>query len=107
MPKQATSPTQNSLRLLRKEGYLCAVVEKWNPHCRIRQDLFGFIDVLAIKPGETLAVQVTSRGEVSKRIRKIEDHENLAAVREANWRIEVHGWDKQNNRYRVKRVDIS
>ena len=107
MPKQATSPTQNSLRLLRKEGYLCAVVEKWNSHARIRQDLFGFIDVLAIREGETLAVQVTSRKQVSTRIRKIEDHENLAAVREAGWRIEVHGWDKPGNRYRVKRVDIS
>ena len=56
----AMSPTQLSIRHLKENGYLVAVVEKWNPFVKIRQDLFGFIDVLAIRENETLAVQVTS-----------------------------------------------
>jgi hypothetical protein len=51
-----SSPTQRSLRHMRDLGYLVAVVEHWNPHARIRQDLFGWIDLLAIRDGETLAV---------------------------------------------------
>ena len=44
----ATSPTQLSLKKLREEGYTVAVVEHWNSFARIRQDLFGFIDLLAL-----------------------------------------------------------
>ncbi|MHB1530468.1 MAG: hypothetical protein ACYCXT_13820 [Acidiferrobacteraceae bacterium] len=55
------SPTQRTLRHLRKAGYpLVQVVEKWNPHAGVRQDLFGIIDVLAVGPGGVLAVQCTS-----------------------------------------------
>ena len=103
----SNSPTVNTLALLRKEGYLVSVVEKWNPHARIRQDLFGFIDILAIRENETLAVQCTSDGHVSDRVKKITDHENLPEVRKAGWRIEVHGWKKKGNRWECRRVDIS
>ena len=47
------SPTQRTLRELRSQGRVCAIVEKWNafvgPH-GIRQDLFGIIDVIALDP---------------------------------------------------------
>ena len=87
------SPTTRSLALLREQGYTVAVVEKWNPHARIRQDLFGFIDILAIKRGETLAVQATASG-VSARLKKINDSELLPKVREAGWTIQIWGWTK-------------
>ena len=52
----ATSPTQLSLKKLREEGYITIqVVEYWNSFARRRIDLFGFIDILAIKNGEVLA----------------------------------------------------
>ena len=101
------SPTERSIALLKKEGYHVAVVEKWNPHIRIRQDLFGFIDLLAIKPGETLAVQTTSGSNMGARIRKITDHENVGKVREAGWKIEVHGWRKLKSGWACKREDMS
>ena len=81
----AMSPTQLSIRHLKENGYLVAVVEKWNPFVKIRQDLFGFIDVLAIRENETLAVQVTSAANMKARLRKIEDIETLPKVRDANW----------------------
>lgn len=109
--KSGKSPTQNSLARLRDEGYRVHVTEKWNPHARIRQDMFGFVDVLAIRDGETLAVQCCARGSVSTRINKIVEEcaEALADVRAAGWRIEVHGWDKdpKTGRYRVRIEDIS
>lgn len=103
-----SSPTQRSLAEMRGRGYLCGVVEKWNPHARIRQDLYGFIDILAIKEGEVVGVQSTSLSNVSSRINKISEHENVAAVRKAGIRILVHGWGKgSNGRYRLREVDVS
>ena len=101
------TPTQRSLAYLREEGYTVAIVERWNPHARIRQDLFGFIDLLAIRKDETLAVQVTSTG-VSSRIKKIMESDFLPKVRDAGWRIIVHGWRKNSKgRYVLRVEDIS
>jgi hypothetical protein len=103
------SPTQLTLRHLRAEGWpLVEVVEHWNPHARIRQDLFGFIDVIAVGPQGTLAVQATSATNVSSRVRKIGEHPNVAQVREAGWKILVYGWAKKSGRWTLARlVDVS
>jgi hypothetical protein len=104
------SPTKLTLRHLRDtEGWLLVeVVERWNPHAQIRQDLFGFVDVIAVRPGETLAVQTTTAANVSTRIRKIADHPNLPALREAEWTIRVHGWAKKSGRWVLTRdEDVS
>ena len=101
------TPTQRSLAYLRDEGYLVAIVEHWNPFARIRQDLFGFIDLLAIRRDETLAVQVTASG-VSSRIKKIEASPHLDRVREAGWKIHVHGHRKNSKgKYVMRIVDLS
>lgn len=103
----AGSPTTRSLAHLRKAGYLCAIVEKWNSHTMTRSDLWGFVDVLAIREGEILAVQTTSRSNVSARVRKIAEHENVGTVRKAGIRIEVHGWAKKGRFWELKIVDVS
>ncbi len=101
------SPTQRSKEYLEDDGYLVAITEKWNPHARIRQDLYGFIDLLALREGETLAVQTTTRNNASKRLKKIQESPNLAAIRKAGWRIHIHGWYKKAGRWHVKIIDIS
>lgn len=103
------SPTQLTLRHLRAEGWpLVEVVEHWNPHARIRQDLFGFIDVIAVRPNHTLAIQATTAPNVASRITKIADHPNIGPVREAGWQIEVWGWKKVKGRWTLhRRIDIS
>jgi hypothetical protein len=88
-----TSPTQRSLKELRKRGYLCAIVEKWNMHARIRQDMFGFVDIVAIKGEDIIGVQACVGSSVSDRVTKIVEHENYATV-SAAMRITVHGWRK-------------
>lgn len=102
-----TSPTQRSLALLRKEGYTAAVVERWNSHARIRQDLFGIVDVLALGDGVVLGVQATSDSNVAARVTKISEHENTPALRKAGIRLEVWGWRKKGARWQCRRVDVS
>jgi hypothetical protein len=101
------SPTQRSLEYLREQGYHCEVVEKWNPWKRVRQDLWGWCDILAIRRDEVLAVQVTAAG-VAARIKKIQESDTIARVREAGIRVEVHGWTKRaNGKYALRVEDIS
>lgn len=101
------TPTQRSLKTLRELGYLVEVVEKWNSFTRTRKDLWGWADLLAVRRGEVLAVQVTSTG-VSSRIKKIMDSETIGRVREAGIRIEVHGHRKNSKgKYVMRVVDIS
>ena len=102
------SPTQLSLAKLREEGYTVAIVEHWNSWARIRQDLFGFIDLLALKGKEVLAVQTTTAANLNARCKKIAEHENVGAVRDAGWTIHVHGWHQDEKRkWHCKVKDIS
>lgn len=89
-----TSPTQRTLKKLKDEGYVAAIVERWNPFARIRQDLYCFVDVLGLKDGETLAVQTTTQAHQAERIKKIKAHPNYKVLKKASWTIHVHGWRK-------------
>ena len=88
------SPTKRSLALMRERGYLCAVVERWNPYAKVRVDLFGFGDLLCLREGEIVIVQTTSGSNFAARIKKIVEHENVNMVRESGMTIVVHGWRK-------------
>jgi hypothetical protein len=103
------SPTSRSLAQIRERGYQTWIVEYWNNFSRKRVDLFGIFDILAVGNGETLAVQTTSRTNMSARAKKIADSEYIGACREAGWRIEIHGWFKneKTRRWEVKVLDIS
>ena len=102
------SPTQLSLAKLREEGYIVDVVERWIPGANIRKDLYGFIDILALKGNETLAIQTTTATNLNARVKKISDHENVGAVREAGWTIHVHGWHQDDKRkWHCKVKDVS
>jgi hypothetical protein len=101
------TPTQLTLRKLRADGWLAEVVERWVPGANIRKDLFGFVDILALRDGETLAVQATSYTNISARVNKIASLDAVADVRRANWSIWVIGWRKVNNRWVEKIVDCS
>lgn len=102
------SPTQRSLKYLRDQGWVhVQVVERWNPYARIRQDLFGFIDILAMGPLGTLAVQTTSGSNVSARVQKITALPAAKAwVQVSNRWIEVHGWRKVGERGKRKTWEV-
>jgi hypothetical protein len=97
------TPTARSLKRLRSEGYKADVVERWIGvgRFRVRKDMFGSWDIVAIKPGEVAFVQTTSASNVSARIRKIADNPTTVNCREANVRLLVHGWAKPTKKRRT------
>lgn len=98
-----TSPTERSLERLRSHGWTCAIVEKWNAHARCKQDLFGFGDILCIRPGhQPLLVQTTTQSNAAARVAKI-----ISEPRAKTWLltasdIQVHGWAKRGARGKRK-----
>lgn len=109
--KKPVSATQKSLKVLRKFDWHCAVVEKIIPKCFIKQDLFGFIDILAIRDDEVLAVQTTAGGGSGRsnflaRIKKIKANENFKKVKKVGWRVIVHGWQKKNNKWELEEIEL-
>ncbi|HQD86810.1 MAG TPA: hypothetical protein PK822_07880, partial [Bacillota bacterium] len=76
--------TQRTLKALRNDGWLVVVAERWNPYARKRQDLFGWIDLVAIKPGVgIMGVQVCTQS-FSAHMKKYAQAELLDAIR--SWR---------------------
>lgn len=104
MGKTKTPATQLTLRKLRAEGWeLVEVVERWDSFSRRRHDLFGIVDVLAIRPGRTLAVQTTSFSNSTSRRRKALESDSLPQVIDAGWEFRIHGWKKVGGRWRCHR----
>lgn len=104
----ASKPTQRCNAELKKRGWRFQVVEHWvsipnHPGGGVRRDLFGFIDILVIKPdGKLLAIQATGgSGSHAHRRRKI-----LGECREAAeaWlshpgrELAIWSWNKRGSR---------
>lgn len=92
-------------------GYIIAKVEYFNSFTKRSHDMFGIFDFVAVGCGEVVFIQVTSRSNMSARVRKIEDDENaatVAACRDANVRIIVEGYGKMaNGKIERREVDLS
>lgn len=108
-----TSPTARSLAYLRKEGYLAQVVEKFNMFSKTRIDLFGCIDIVAVRSDVMgmLGIQVTVRSNIQDRVKKCKAELKMRTWLSADNRLEVHGWGlmgKQGKRkkYELKVVEI-
>lgn len=111
------TPTQRTRDWLKRRGVLNAIVERWNSFAPrgdggkgLRQDLFGFADILAIGP-RIVAIQVTSGTNVAARVEKIYDTTAARTWLEAGGLIEVHGWRKAGPRgkrktWQIRRVAI-
>lgn len=93
------SPTQRTLAALRNEGVTAGIVERFNqfvgPH-GIRQDLFGFIDVIAVYPDERgiTGVQCCAGSGHAAHRTKIMENEHAPAWLKAGGRIELWSWRK-------------
>ena len=99
MAKTRMSATQRTIRELRNQGRICAIAEKFNSHVGqfgIRQDLFGFIDIVALDPSRgIIGVQcfTTAHAEHYRKITQ-ECHEEAVAWLQSGGRIELWGWRK-------------
>lgn len=94
------TPTARTLKTLRDEGWTCAVVEHFNIWAKVRQDLFGGIDVLGVRPGETIGVQCCSGGkgktggDQAKHVKKLLAEPRMKSWVEAGNRLECWSWRK-------------
>lgn len=59
----------------------------------IRQDLYGFIDILAVKGEDIVGIQACTGTNMAKRVTKIVEHANYPLVITA-MRIIVQAWRK-------------
>lgn len=102
-----SSPTQRSKAYAESLGYQVAIVERWNKFAKVRQDLYGFIDLLCLKEGNVLiAIQTTTTGHMNDRIRKIK-------TLPASWkwitsgnRLEVWGWALRGKKGKRKKYEL-
>ena len=97
-----TSPTQRTLAELRKNGYTAQVVERWNPHARVRVDLFGVIDLLALLPDRILGIQACAGASHAVRRTKILDEPRARQWLQAGGELAGWSWAKQGARGKRK-----
>ena len=93
--------TKRTLDKMRKEGYLCQVVETFNRYAGVKNDLFGFIDVLCVKENEVLGIQTTSISNMNARIEKILTHKNYLPVKKSGIKILVQCFAKKTVNKRI------
>jgi len=96
---KSLSSVQRTLRELRNQGRIAAVVERWNQHAGphgIRQDLFGFIDVIALDPERGIVgVQACTSDFAAHRRKILEDcTEQVEAWLQCGGKVELWGWRK-------------
>lgn len=96
----AKSPTEKAIKVLKRLGYAPQVVERWNPYAKIRQDAWGFIDIIALAPGRSpLYLQVTSWDNTLARAKKIVESALARPVIESrSARVEVWGFREVQSR---------
>ena len=94
---------------LEKLGYTVEKVEYWNSFAFRRIDFLGVGDLIALKEGEALIVQVTSRANISSRRNKALASDKLKLwLTVAGCDFIIMGFDKkENGRWRSKTVDIN
>jgi hypothetical protein len=92
---------------MEERGYICDIVESYNSFTKRKKDLFGIFDILAVGNGETVAIQLTSKANMSTRIKKISNSEYLPEILRSNWKVKVIGWYKKpNGRYDFKEFEF-
>jgi hypothetical protein len=91
--------------MLRAAGATVQVVEKWNPHARIRQDLFGVIDLISLESGQIWGVQATSGTNHSARVKKSMEEPKLHLWLACGGRFKVISWRKSGSKW-IPRTQI-
>lgn len=103
---------QQSLKLLREDGWTAEIVEYWHAFGKVKIDFCNFSDILFFKPGAGIhACQVTNRREIAPHIKKILAEPRALIFVKAGGRILLHGWDRHSAdgkkpKWRCKGIEI-
>ena len=104
------TPAQLTLAYMKKHGFTCAITERWNAFAKVRQDLFGGIDIVAIRKGVTgvTGIQCTTKHNMVERIKKIVALPQMRTWLEANNYLFVIGWyqETKGGRWMFSRVEL-
>ena len=78
MAKKRLNCTKIVKEWLHHRNWFVGDVEQTIPHTFIKRDLFGFLDVIAVKE-RLIGIQITSRANMSSRIKKAQDQDAYGA----------------------------
>jgi len=92
------------LKALREEGWHAASVDHWDSFTRRTKDLYSCIDVLGVGPEGTIAIQVTSRSNMSSRRKKVLAADAYPSMLAAGWFVEIWGVDQPKGKHTAMRV---
>lgn len=93
------STTVLSMEYMNHGGWTCARVEHWNAFAKIRQDLFGWADIIAYHPQKGIAlIQTTGATHFSHRKVKMLASPHLAGWKRAGGHIWLHEWSDKGLR---------
>lgn len=87
------SPTARAKEYAKKKGWPVAVTERWNAFAKIRQDLFGIIDLIALADNQLIGVQATSRSNHKARVSKVHESEFLKPWLNTGAIVEIWSFD--------------
>lgn len=84
-------------KLLRDEGYTYRDGHSYNAYIQKSKDLFGFIDIVALKEGVTgvVGVQVTSYGKLKEHLVKAKKLPAFWLWLDCGNQVIFHGWRKE------------
>lgn len=108
MPKASYNP--RVVKQLEADGWFPTTTDYWDAFSRRTKDLYSCIDVIGIGKQGTIAVQVTSRGNMASRRKKVLAAEAFPHMQDAGWIVEVWGYDQpkgKGTRYRLKRERLN
>lgn len=90
------SNTSRTLNAMRRMGRMAAVVERWNRFAKIRQDLFGFIDIIALDESCGIVGVQSCGSSFASHLAKItsECHDAAVAWLRCGGKIELWSWRK-------------
>ena len=95
-----TTPSARARRQLERLGWKVGTVERYCHVTKRRHDLFGFLDLVAIAPGQIVGMQVTSDSNYAARLAKVtgECEEPARAWLSAGGVIVVQSWGLRQKR---------
>ena len=99
LPSKGRQPTERTLIWLRKLGYTCDVVERRVARSLVTKDLFGCLDLVAIRDGDkgVLGVQTTTAPHLAERVAKVKAEPRAALWVACGNRIIVVGWKQETS----------
>lgn len=97
--------TELTLRHLRSRGWRCQVVERFQFHSQRRVDLFGIIDIIAIRDGRIAGVQSTGWAGRRPHLLKLTEtnQSDLKECLDSGMEVYLISWKKQ----KVKRGGVA